>query len=144
MIHSGDLDFSFSGLKTAVLYKLKSLEVGEVESLKGEIAREFEDAAVEVLVEKTREALNQNYSQILKNLRIKTLIVAGGVSANKHLRQEIEKMAQTLNLGTKFPSMELTGDNALMIGMAGFIKVSKDPSLLEKQVEIKADGNLSL
>ena len=149
MIHSGDLDFSYSGLKTAVLYKLKDLSqpspslgegglsTGEVE----EMARAFEDAAVEVLVEKTRKA-------IFDRPHIKTLIVAGGVSANKYLRQEIKKMAQSINLEVKLPSLELSGDNALMIGLAAYIKVKKNPEILDPpaggQTPIKAQGNLSL
>ena len=133
MIHSGDLDFSYSGLKTAVLYKLK--ENPEID--KEEMARAFEDAAVEVLVEKTRKA-------ILEKDNIKTLIVAGGVSANKHLREETKKMAQSINLEAKLPSLELSGDNALMIGLAAYIKVKKNTEIIGNQAPIKAEGNLTL
>ncbi|MBI1974249.1 MAG: tRNA (adenosine(37)-N6)-threonylcarbamoyltransferase complex transferase subunit TsaD [Candidatus Zambryskibacteria bacterium] len=145
MINSGDLDFSYSGLKTAVLYKLRDLSQpsprlgegglspGEVE----EMARAFEDAAVEVLIKKTRKA-------ILEKGDIKTLIVGGGVSANHYLRQEIKKMAQNINLEIQLPSVEMTGDNALMIGLAAYVKVKKDPGILKNHAPIIARGNATL
>lgn len=78
MIHSKDFDFSFSGLKTAVLYYIR--DYGPLtEKMKNEIAREFEDAVVDVLVSKTLKAV--------KTYKIKTLIVGGGVSANTYLQK---------------------------------------------------------
>src|SRR6185503_1017023 len=81
MIHSANLDFSFSGLKTAVLYKLKEFQNLD-ERTQMEVARAFEDAAVEVLIYKTRQALQSR--------EVKTLVVAGGVSANNYLKLELE------------------------------------------------------
>ncbi len=140
MIHSKDLDFSFSGLKTAVLYKLKefSAEGGYASGVKEDMARAFEDAAVEVLVDKTRRSLEK-----LNN--VKTLIVAGGVAANLHLSREIKKLANEFpDISLRVPTKLLTTDNAIMIGIAAFIKIEREPEVLKNQVVIRARGNLSI
>ncbi len=140
MIGSGNFDFSYSGLKTAVLYKLRS-ENRLDEEFKGEIARAFEDAAIDVLVKKTSAALRSNP-------HTETLIVAGGVSANKHLQSEISKLAGEFpELKILLPQKDLATDNAVMIGLAGFIEVSLHPEKLSTAYRGKAlvaDGNLSL
>jgi len=137
MIHSKNLDFSFSGLKTAVLYRLKT-EKGLNDKFKADMARAFEDAAVEVLIEKTRKALFELGD------KIKTLIVAGGVSANAHLSQELEKlMGKFSNIVLRIPTKLLTTDNAIMIGIAAFIKIKKTPETLKEKTPIIASGNLS-
>lgn len=138
MLHSGDLNFSFSGLKTAVLYKLKS-ENRSDDEFKENMARAFEDAAVEVLVVKTRTALQGLGGEI------KTLIVAGGVAANTHLILELKKMAQSFpELILRMPEKLLTTDNAIMIGIAAYASVSLHPEILNETADIKARGNLSL
>ncbi len=137
MIHSKDLNFSFSGLKTSVLYKLKDTEITEV--VREEFARAFEDAAVEVLIEKTRRAIDKFAPQ--------TLIVAGGVSLNIHLQEELSKLSEEFpNLILRIPPPSLTGDNAVMIGMACFMKINKNrqETMDKKQETIVARGNLSL
>ncbi|MEX2013647.1 MAG: tRNA (adenosine(37)-N6)-threonylcarbamoyltransferase complex transferase subunit TsaD, partial [Parcubacteria group bacterium] len=137
MIHSKDLDFSFSGLKTAVLYKLKSEDRSDDE-FKEDVARAFEEAAVEVLVEKTRKALE-------KLDDVKTLIVAGGVSANLHLSRELEKLVNEFpDITLRTPTRLLTSDNAIMIGIAAFIRLSRKPEILKNQIAIRAQGNLSI
>jgi len=137
MIHSKDLDFSFSGLKTSVLYKLRGVDV-VTEEVREEFARAFEDSAIEVLVDKTRRAINQ--------FAPKSLIVAGGVSLNIHLRRELSKLVGEFpNLVLRTPENSLTGDNAVMIGMAGYMKIQKD-SIMKKfydQKKIVARGNLA-
>jgi len=138
MIHSKDLNFSFSGLKTAVLYKLK-LDNKNDDEYKEDIARAFEDAAVEVLIDKTRRAILELGDET------KTLIVAGGVSANFHLSQELEKLVSEFpNINLRLPSRSLTTDNAIMIGIASFVKVMKKPETLKDKTPIKAQGNLSI
>ena len=138
MIHSKNLDFSFSGLKTAVLYKLKSENRSDV-GFKEDMARAFEDAAIEVLVAKTRGALLELESEA------KTLIVAGGVSANLHLSRELNRlMGEFPDTTLKIPTRLLTTDNAIMIGIAAFIRLSRKPEILRNQIAIKADGNLSI
>lgn len=137
MIHSKNLDFSFSGLKTAVLYRLKT-EKGLNDKFKADMARAFEDAAVEVLIEKTRKALFELGD------KTRTLIVAGGVSANAHLSQELEKlMGKFSNIVLRMPTKLLTIDNAIMIGIAAFIKIKKTPETLKEKTPIIASGNLS-
>ncbi len=129
MIHSKDVNFSFSGLKTAVLYLLK--ELGNITgNQKKEICREFEDAVTEVLISKTKITMDEN--------EYETLIIGGGVIANKHIRQAFEKLAQEYDLPLYLPTPGLTGDNALMIALAGVMK--KDST----QTDFKAVGNLSL
>ena len=133
MLHSKDYDFSFSGLKTAVLYMIR--DIGKLDDkIKSKIAREFEDAVVEVLTYKTIKAI--------KEYKIKTLIVGGGVSANKYLQEMMQKKIKENKLKTKvhFPSSQLTGDNALMIAIAGYFQYKNKKSRLP----IKANGNLSL
>src|SRR3989344_2240682 len=138
MIHSKNLDFSFSGLKTAVLYKLKSENRPDI-GFKEDMARAFEDAAIEVLVEKTRRALLELGGEA------KTLIVAGGVSANLHLSRELKKLVGELHdITLSMPPRLLTTDNAIMIGIAAFIRLSREPEILRNQIAIRADGNLSI
>lgn len=127
MIHSKDLNFSFSGLKTAVLYKLR--DENPAPEL---VAKEFEDAVIDVLITKTRKAL--------ETLEVKTLIIAGGVSANKHLRKRFQELKDYRSL---FPTPLLTTDNAIMIGLAAFIKVEQNPEILTSQSPIIAQGNLA-
>ncbi len=137
MIHSDNLDFSFSGLKTAVLYKLKTKK-SISEEFKKEVARAFEDAAVAVLIEKTNKAL-------LELGDIKTLIVAGGVSANIHLNRELAGLVSKFkHVKLYAPTRYLSTDNAVMIGIAAFIRARKESEILKKQVSIRARGNLSI
>ena len=129
MIHSKDLNFSFSGLKTAVLYKLRDYPNLDKEL----VAREFEDAVAEVLITKTKKAI--------EDIGAKTLIVAGGVAANKYLR---EKFSELNGIKVHFPTQLLSTDNAVMIGLASFVKIKRNPELLDHQEPLIADGNLSL
>lgn len=135
MKHSGNLDFSFAGLKTAVLYKLKKLKVLNANA-RQTMAREFEDAVVDVLISKTKKAL-ETYAP-------KTLIAGGGVIANTALRREFEVLAKEQGVELRIPQMRLATDNALMIAMAGFIKIKNSPDILKKKVTVKAFGNLRL
>lgn len=140
MIGSNNLNFSYSGLKTAVLYKLKSENRADDE-FKEDIARAFEDAAVEVLVKKTRQAL-ENLSDI------KTLIVAGGVSANSYLQAQITKLKEDFpDLQVLLPANGLSTDNAVMIGIAGFVQATLHPEKLStgaSEEALEAKGNLSI
>ena len=138
MLHSKELDFSISGLKTAVLYKLKN-ENRSDEDFKEDVSRAFEDAAISVLIEKTCRALLEREGEI------KTLIVAGGVSANTHLSRELEKLVGSFpDIKLHLPVKYLTTDNAIMIAIAAFIRVTKEPETLKNQLEIRARGRLSI
>ncbi|MDB4984294.1 MAG: tRNA N6-adenosine threonylcarbamoyltransferase [Patescibacteria group bacterium] len=145
MIHSADLDFSFSGIKTAVLYHVQ----GQTENrnvtdtvfklsdeVKQDISREFENAVSDVLVSKTKKAVDAFGAQ--------SLIIGGGVSANSHIKNEMKNMIENNFPDMKLlvPERELTGDNALMIGIAGYFKIKKDPTRVYS--DIKAEGNLGL
>lgn len=111
----GTCDFSWSGLKTAVLYLLK--ERGELsEEDKQAFAREFEDAVADVLLEKTGRALDDTSAR--------TLVLGGGVSANTHLRRVFSKEIPENFPGVslRLPNPEFTTDNAVMIGVAGYFR----------------------
>ena len=142
MIHSKDYDFSFSGLYTAVLYLIRDLKEKDSNifdniDIKQKIAKEFEDAVVETLVFKTIKAI--------KEYKIKTFIVGGGVSANSYLQKIMAEKIKENKLKTKahFPSKSLTGDNALMIAIAGYFQ-AKNKKFVKDINSIKAEGNLSL
>ncbi|MFH1472890.1 MAG: tRNA (adenosine(37)-N6)-threonylcarbamoyltransferase complex transferase subunit TsaD [bacterium] len=135
MINSGDLNFSYSGLKTAVLYKIKNEKILETTPIE-EVAMAFEDAAIEVLISKTRRALEENIEDI------KTVIVAGGVSANKYLKSEMQKLINTFdNIQLHFPIGSLSTDNAVMIALAAYINIESHS--LGTIENIQAKGNLS-
>lgn len=139
MMHTPDFDFSFSGLKTAALYAIRDHKEKLNENEKMDLAREFEEAAVDVLVSKTLRAADK--------YKVKSIIVGGGVSANTHLRNELARRTRehelmwVHNAKIYFPNKELATDNALMIAIAGYFGKKKKAGSLGK---LKADGNLSL
>lgn len=121
MISSGDLDFSFSGLKTAVLYATRKAadEKGNLpESFKKGLAHEFETAVADTLEAKLRAALEKTDA--------KTLIVGGGVSANHVLRMRFESVAKEYGIPLYLPSRHISGDNALMIALAGAFRADAE------------------
>lgn len=139
MINSKDFDFSFSGLKTAVLYKIK--EMSELnDNLKREIAFEFEESVVDTLISKTKKALKKYGARIL--------IIGGGVSANKKIRETFKKMIDEEFGDSKIyiPERAYSVDNAAMIGIAGYFRYLKNKTKFEptKIKKIKAVGNLIL
>jgi N6-L-threonylcarbamoyladenine synthase len=137
MIHSDTCDFSFSGLKTSVLYTLKKIPE-LTDEIRQKVAKEFEDAVIEVLISKTKKALTENGAQ--------TLVIGGGVSANKKIKQAFEEMVKDEFPETTLyvPQAELSTDNAIMIAVAGYFRYMQDPENYSPNTEIKADGNLSL
>lgn len=136
MIHSKDLDFSFAGLKTSVLYTLK--KIPEVtEEIKSHVAWAFEDAVTDVLVSKTKKAIEA--------LSPKTLIVGGGVIANQFIRDALLKLSKETGTTLLVPDQKITGDNALMIAFATYIRIQKNPEILElNSSSIRVQGNLRL
>ena len=142
LLHSQDFDFSYSGLKTAVLYLIQDL--GGLEKLDkktiSQIALEFENAAIEPLIYKTLKAI--------KKYKIKTVVVGGGVACNTHLQRELIKVVKqdlaTSKIKLLFPQKEFTGDNSLMIGIAGYLQYIKNKKKVPKMDTIKATGNLKL
>jgi len=108
MLDRPDLDFSFSGLKTAVLNLTRSGRNFRVHDL----CAAFETAVCEVLVEKSRRALQQ--------LGLKRLVISGGVAANRRLRRSFASLAETEGLEVYFPSPIYCTDNAAMVAVAGY------------------------
>jgi tRNA A37 threonylcarbamoyltransferase TsaD len=134
MIHSGDLDFSFSGLKTAVLYTVKKIPT-LTDDIKEEIAYEFENAVAETIVSKIEKAVSER--------DIKSIVVGGGVIANKRLREELKKTAEKLGVEIFIPEISHSTDNALMIATVCGAKISFNKEIMEKNQDLNwsADGN---
>ena len=107
------LDFSFSGLKTAVLYALAKAE--ERPSLKADIARSFEEAVVDTLVLKCRRAMEQSGHD--------RLVIAGGVGANRRLRDVMGRMVSARGGSLHFPRPAFCTDNGAMIAYAGYCRL---------------------
>jgi len=126
MINQKNYDFSFSGLKTAVLYKYKNKKYIK------EMAKEVQQAIIDVLIKKTIKAA--------KDCRVKTIILGGGVSANDELRKQFIYKLQTINYKLNFlvPDKKFCTDNAVMTGIAGYFGKPKDSQ------KIKADANLRI
>ncbi len=125
LLHSGNLDFSFSGLKTAVLNQVSKLPLQDasIQSLKADLAAEVQEAITEVLVKKAVAAMEKTGAR--------QLVIAGGVSANQVLRA---KLAQASQSGRKqkgfevfFPELSLCTDNGAMIALVGALKLQKAP-----------------
>lgn len=136
MLHSEDLDFSFSGLKTAVRYGIaeKTLSYEEVSAL----ARDFEDAAVDVLIAKLAKAVEMHGAQ--------SVILGGGVAANTRLRESVAALGTTLafpSLRIHLPSIALSTDNSVMIALAGHAHQAAGMSP-QAIVELRVDGNKTL
>lgn len=109
MLHSGDLSFSFSGLKTAVLTLVRKQEMTDAE--KADLCAEFQAAIVEVLAAKALAAL--------KATGLKQLVVAGGVGANRALRAALDAGVRAAGARVFYPELELCTDNGAMIAFAG-------------------------
>jgi len=139
MINSKDLNFSFSGLKTAVLYYLRDHPYVN----KAEVAYEFQQATVDVLVKKTADALRL-YGGGLRRMAIKSLVVGGGVAANQALRRTLDALIKNSfpKISPHISPLWLTGDNAAMIAVAGYFKTRARK--FSKPETLKAKGNLKL
>jgi N6-L-threonylcarbamoyladenine synthase len=120
MLHSKNLDFSFSGLKTAVLTLVKN-HPGELnENDKANIARSFVEAIVDVLVAKCQTAL--------KETKLKRLVIAGGVGANAQLRAALNSAASKKHFQVFYPELELCTDNGARIAFAGALRLQRNPN----------------
>ena len=136
MINSKNYNFSFSGLKTAVLYYVQSLQPTNYNlQAKQNICAGFQQAAVDVLVTKTLRAV--------KEYGAKSISLSGGVAANKSLRQMLKVKCQMLGLKFFAPPQNLCTDNAEMIGIAACFMLHNGFKP-KKYSQIKADPNLEL
>ena len=125
MLHSKDLNFSFSGLKTAVLTAVKKYPTQLEQADKANVARGFVDAIVDVLVAKCQSAMKQT--------GLKRLVIAGGVGANQQLRAALNAAANHNNPKKRFevyyPELEFCTDNGAMIAFAGAMRLKANPNL---------------
>lgn len=121
MLHSKDLNFSFSGLKTAVLTVVKNHPANICEQDKANIARGFVDAIVAVLTAKCTTAMKES--------GLKRLVIAGGVGANLQLRASLNAAAAKKRFLVYYPELEFCTDNGAMIAFAGAMRLKNNPDL---------------
>lgn len=132
MLHSGDLDFSFSGLKTAVLTMSKNHTLDQ--QTRADIAYAAQDAIVEVLASKAMAALKQT--------GLKQLVVAGGVGANQQLRAQLDRMAKKSGCRVFYPDLEFCTDNGAMIAFAGALRLQQQESKRDYRFNVKPRWDL--
>jgi N6-L-threonylcarbamoyladenine synthase len=117
LLHSGKPDFSFAGLKTAVLTQVKKLGEAPSEQQRADLAAATQAAIVEVLVKKSLLAL--------KETGLKRLVVAGGVGANRHLREQLNAACAKRGVRVHYPELSLCTDNGAMIAMAAALRLQR-------------------
>ena len=128
-----ELDFSFSGLKTSILYTCKKMTSDELANNRSDIAASYQEAIIDTLLQKLRK--------VYLKTNINKISVAGGVAANSRFREKAKEMSQQLSLDIHFPKMELCTDNAAMIAMAGYERLQIGES---SPLELAVIPNLSL
>ena len=137
MLHSGDLDFSFSGLKTAVLTLARKHELdgqGMSEQTRADIAHATQEAIVDVLVAKALAALKQT--------GLKQLVVAGGVGANQQLRAQLNLAASKRGFRVFYPDLEFCTDNGAMIAFAGALRLQQQEGKKDYRFNVKSRWDL--
>lgn len=115
LLHNGNLDFSFAGLKTAVLTQVRKLGSNVCEQDRANLAASTQAAIVEVLVKKSMRAL--------KEAGARRLVVAGGVGANSELRAQLNAACQKARVRVHYPELDLCTDNGAMIAMAAAMRL---------------------
>jgi N6-L-threonylcarbamoyladenine synthase len=114
-LEEGSYDFSFSGLKTAVVNYVANTRRKEQELFVPDIAASFQEAVVDVLVTKTLRAASE--------MGVTTVALAGGVAANSRLRQELHMRANEKGMDVRYPSPILCTDNAAMVACVGYFQL---------------------
>ena len=143
MLHSSNLDFSFSGLKTAVLTLTRQHELIEqspgaqsmAEQTRADIAHAVQEAIVEVLAHKSLLALKQT--------GLKQLVVAGGVGANQRLRTQLDQTANKHGFRVFFPDLEFCTDNGAMIAFAGALRLQQQEAKHDYRFNVKPRWDLA-
>jgi N6-L-threonylcarbamoyladenine synthase len=138
MLHSDDFNFSYSGLKTAVLYLIRDLTGGVREltdAEKADIAASFQEAAIDVLIQKTRRAAQQH--------GVPAVLLSGGVSANALLRERLAAMCADVGVTCVLPELKYTGDNAAMIAVAAYFQFDQKKTASTWET-VDMDANLRL
>jgi N6-L-threonylcarbamoyladenine synthase len=139
MLHSKTYDFSYSGIKTAVLYTIRDRTEATgalTPEEKDMVAAAFEDAAIEVLIKKTMAAALEYGAQ--------SIVVGGGVAGNTYLRSELDRAAKAHGIPVTFPEAWLATDNAVMIGLAACLQVARNAAEAAQISLVRANGNLSI
>jgi N6-L-threonylcarbamoyladenine synthase len=132
MLHSDNLDFSFSGLKTAVLTLTRQNTLDE--QTKADIAFATQEAIVEVLAHKAQAALQKT--------GLMQLVVAGGVGANRMLRESLTRNIEKRGGKVFYPKLEFCTDNGAMIAFAGALRLAKGQGKKDYRFDVKARWNL--
>lgn len=132
MLHSGDLNFSFSGLKTAVMTASKQNTLDE--QTRADIACAAQEAIVDVLVTKAMTALKQS--------GLKQLVVAGGVGANHLLRKQLNESAKKIGCQVFYPDLEFCTDNGAMIAFAGALRLQQQEAQRDYRFNVKPRWDL--
>jgi len=132
-VKSNPLNFSFSGLKTALLYKIREMPNNDIEDNKCNIAASYQEAIIKSLL--------QRLTKVISLTGIKQISIVGGVAANKRFRKLSEKLKDDLITEIYFPTSEYCTDNAAMIAIAGYEKLKKG---IYSPLSLKANPNLPL
>ena len=132
MLHSGNLDFSFSGLKTAVLTATKQNALDD--QTRADIACAAQEAIVDVLATKAMTALKQ--------CGLKLLVVAGGVGANQLLRKQLSESAKKIGCQVYYPDLEFCTDNGAMIAFAGALRLQQQEARRDYRFNVKPRWDL--
>jgi N6-L-threonylcarbamoyladenine synthase len=125
MIASGDLDFSFSGLKTAVMLLVRSSDPDPDTQFRADVARDFQDAIVDVLTAKCAQAMEET--------GLTRLVVAGGVGANRALRARLDAAGARRGFDVYYPEPALCTDNGAMIALAAALRLRQKDRKLQKR-----------
>ena len=133
-LNDDSYNFSFSGLKSAVINLNHKLEQRGEKINKEDLAASFQKVAISSIINKTKKAI--------ENYNIKNLIVAGGVAANKGLRSEVYKLGEELNIDITIPNMKYCTDNAAMIATAGYYAY-KDGRIADLTLNSKSSDKLN-
>ena len=133
-LNDDSYNFSFSGLKSAVINLNHKLEQRGEKINKEDLAASFQKVAISSIINKTKKAI--------ENYNIKNLIVAGGVAANKGLRSEVYKLGEELNIDITIPNMKYCTDNAAMIAAAGYYAY-KDGRIADLTLNSKSSDKLN-
>lgn len=128
-----EYNFSFSGLKTAILYACKKMTDDELLQNRSDIAASYQEAIIDTLLEKLKK--------VYQKTNINKVSVAGGVAANTRFREKASELSDKMGLHIHFPKMEFCTDNAAMIAMAGYERLKSGE---QSSLNLPAVPNLSL
>jgi N6-L-threonylcarbamoyladenine synthase len=135
-LHEGRLDFSFSGLKTALLYRIRDLGEDEGHARRADLAASYQAAVVDALVARVRAAVERE--------RAERVAIGGGVAANSELRARVDALAAELGVRVWIPPLELCTDNAAMIaGVARFARPLAYPDYLSLDASARVGSSLA-